>query len=182
MNTLITERLILRPFKETDLEDLYEYASNPNIGPRAGWKPHQSKEESKGILNMFMEAGDVWALEYKENHKVIGSLGLHNDRLRSVDDIKMLGYVLSEDYWGKGLVAEAAKAAIQYAFEKLGVKLVSVHHYPFNQQSKRVIEKCGFIYEGTLRHATKLYDGTVYDLVCYSLTREEWENSPYASE
>lgn len=174
MKTLETERLIMRPFEETDLEDLYQYAKNPNIGPNAGWQPHQNKEQTRGILNMFMQDNDVWALVYKGNNELIGSVGLHNDRLRSTDDIKMLGYVLSEAYWGRGLVTEASKAALAYAFEELKVNLVSVHHYPFNHQSKRVIEKCGFIYEGTLRHATKLYDGSIYDLMCYSMTKEEW--------
>lgn len=174
MKTLETERLILRSFQETDLNDFYEYAKNPHIGPNAGWPPHESIKGSKQILNMFMEEDDVWALVYRDNNKVIGSIGLHKDRLRSTEDIKMLGYVLSEEYWGRGLVAEASKAAIAYAFEELGVQLVTVHHYPYNLQSRRVIEKCGFVYEGTLRHATKLYDGRTYDLMCYSLNKEEW--------
>lgn len=176
MKSLETERLLLRPFQETDAADVYEYAKNPNIGPHAGWPPHQSIEDSIRIVKMFIEENDVWALVLKENNKVIGSLGLHKDKLRSVDDIKMLGYVLSEDYWGHGLVAEASKTAINYAFEELSISLLSIHHYPFNNQSKRVIEKCGFTYEGTLRRATTLYDGSVYDLVCYSMTSEEWKS------
>lgn len=88
----------------------------------------------------------------------------------------MLGYVLYEDYWGQGIMVEASKAAINYAFENLDIQLLTVNHYPFNHQSKRVIEKCGFSYEGTLRHASKIYDGSIYDLACYSMTKEEWEN------
>lgn len=174
MKTLETDRLILRPFKESDLEDFYEYAKNPNIGPNAGWPPHKNKEESQKILSIFIEENDVWALVYKENNKMIGSVGLHKDSLRSTEDVKMLGYVLSQHYWGKGIIEEASKAAIGYAFDELTVSLVTVHHYPFNQQSKRVIEKCGFTYEGTLRHAAKLYDGRLLDLCCYSMTKEEW--------
>jgi putative acetyltransferase len=174
MKTLETERLILRPFQETDLEDLYEYAKSSNVGPHAGWPPHQSREETNRIIQMFIKDDDVWALVYKENNKMIGSLGLHTDRLRSAEDVRMLGYVLREDYWGLGLTAEASRAAINYAFEELGISLLSVHHYPFNLQSKRVIEKCGFLYEGTLRHAAKIYDGSIYDLVCYSMTRDEY--------
>jgi putative acetyltransferase len=74
-------------------------------------------------------------------------------------------------------MAEASKAAIKYAFENLEIKLLTVHHYTYNHQSKRVIEKCGFLYEGTLRHAAKIYDGSIYDLACYSMTKEEWENT-----
>lgn len=175
MQTLETKRLILRSFKEEDLEDFYEYAKNPNIGPSAGWKPHADIEESKNILNMFLEADEVWAVVLKENNKLIGSVGLHKDPLRSAPDVKMLGYVLSEEYWGKGIIVEASVAAINHAFSEMGVNMVSVHHYPFNQKSRRVIEKLGFQYEGTLRHATKIYDESIYDLVCYSLTKDEWE-------
>lgn len=176
MITLETDRLILRAFKETDLDDFYEYAKNPNIGPNAGWTPHKNIEDSKQILDMIIAEDEVWALVDKASNKVIGSVGLHNDRLRSTEDIKMLGYVLSESYWGQGLMAEAAMAVIAYAFENLEIQLISVHHYPYNLQSKRVIEKCGFGYEGTLRHATKLYDGRIYDLMCYSMTKDEWKN------
>ena len=177
MKTLETERLILREFRETDLEDFYEYAKSPNIGPRAGWPPHKSKEDSLGILNKFIESNEVWALIDKKSNRLIGSLGLHKDHIRSAEDAKMLGYVLSEDYWGQGIMVEAAKAAIRYAFENLNIKLLTIHHYSFNLQSKRVIEKCGFLYEGTLRHAAQIYDGSVYDLVCYSMTKEEWEHT-----
>lgn len=175
MKTIETDRLILRPFMYTDYEDLYEYARNPHIGPNAGWKPHDDVEESKVILRNFMEEDEVLAIVWKANNKVIGSLGLHKDLLRSADDVKMLGYVLSEDYWGKGIITEASRALLAYAFTDLNLKLVSVHHYAYNQKSRRVIEKCGFRYEGTLRHCTKIYNGNTYDLMCYSMTKDEWE-------
>ena len=175
MNTLETERLLLRPFQETDLDDFYEYAKNPHVGPNAGWPPHGSKEDSLKILNIFMSNDEVWAIVNKENNKLIGSIGLHTEPLRSTEDVKMLGYVLSEDYWGRGLMVEASKAVINYAFDNMYLQLLAVHYYPFNQQSKRVIEKCGFVYEGTLKHAKQIYDGSVYDVVCYSMTRDEWK-------
>lgn len=174
MITLQTERCILRPFEETDLDDFFEYAKNPHIGPNAGWAPHSNPEESQKILQSFMEHDEVWALIYKENNKLIGSIGLHKDQLRTTTDVKMLGYVLSEDYWGQGIMPEAAGAAIEYAFEQLDISLVTVHHYSNNMRSKRVIEKLGFRYEGTLRHCSKIYDGSIHDLLCYSITREEW--------
>lgn len=175
MKIIETERLILRPFMESDLDDFYQYAKNPNIGPNAGWKPHESLDESKEILKNFIEEDQVLAIVFKDNNKVIGSLGLHKDHLRSSDNVRMLGYVLSEDYWGRGIVTEASKAILAYAFTDLGLTMVSVHHYSFNHKSRRVIEKCGFTYEGTLRHCIKIYDGNIYDLVCYSMTKEEWE-------
>ena len=175
MKTIETDRLILRQFTYTDYEDLYEYAKNPNIGPNAGWKPHENLDESKAILKSFIEEDEVLAIVWKVNNKVIGSLGLHKDSLRSADDVKMLGYVLSEDYWGKGIITEASRALLAYAFTDLNLILVSVHHYAYNQKSRRVIEKCGFRYEGTLRHCTKIYSGDTYDLMCYSMTKDEWE-------
>jgi [ribosomal protein S5]-alanine N-acetyltransferase len=175
MITLETERCILRPFQESDLEDFYEYAKNPHIGPNAGWPPHSNKEDSRKILRDFMEGNEVWALVYQSNNKLIGSIGLHKDQLRSADDVKMLGYVLSEDYWGMGIMPEAAGAAINYAFRQLDVSYVTVHHFANNTRSKRVIEKLGFQYEGTLRHCSKIFNGTIHDLSVYSMSREEWQ-------
>ena len=177
MITLETERCILRPFEVTDLEDFYEYAKNPKVGGGAGWAPHDNMEISMEILQDFMEIEEVWALIYKENNKLIGSAGLHKDQLRTATDVKMLGYVLSEDYWGQGIMPEVAGSVIHYAFEELNISLLTVHHYSFNTRSKRVIEKSGFRYEGTLRHCSKIYDGTIHDLLCYSMTREEWQNN-----
>ena len=175
MITLETERCILRPFRQSDLEDFFEYAKNPNVGPNAGWQPHNSIEESQEILQNFIDGDEVWALVYKENNKLIGSVGLHKDHLRSTTDVRMLGYVLSEDYWGLGIMPEAAAAAITYAFEQLDISLVTVNHYTSNVRSKRVIDKLGFQYEGTLRHCSRIYDGTIHDLSCYSMSREEWQ-------
>jgi len=174
MPVLETERLIIRRFRKEDLDDFYEYPRNPNVGPNAGWKPHSSKQESREILRHFINNPSVWALVDKSTNKVIGSIGLHEDRKRDHQNAKMLGYVLAEPYWGKGLMTEAAKRMIKYAFEELRIDLLSVYHYPHNQRSKRVIEKCGFHYEGTLRQASTIYNGNIYDDVCYSLTKEEY--------
>lgn len=111
---------------------------------------------------------------YKENNKVIGSLGLHNDQKRAVSNVKMIGYVLSEDYWGRGLMTEAVKRVLEYAFEEVKLDLVSIFHFSFNNRSKRVIEKCRFRYEGTLRNAVELFDGTICDDVCYSISKDEY--------
>lgn len=176
MKRIETERLILRNWSIDDLDDFYEYAKSKNIGPSAGWKPHSNKEESKKILMSFIKADETWAIEYKENSKVIGSIGLHKDDMRTGVNSKMLGYVLSEDYWGHGLITEASKAIINFAFNELNLDVLSVYHFRFNQKSKRVIEKCSFKYEGTLRRGNKLFDGTVVDLVCYSMLKEEYYN------
>ena len=123
MRQIETERLILRPWKWEDAEDMYAYASSPNVGPRAGWKPHESIEETRQIMKeMFVGADDVWALELKENHKVIGSLGLHETSRGGLVYDREMGYVLSEEYWGRGLMPEAAARAVQFALRDLALK------------------------------------------------------------
>lgn len=176
MKTLETERMILRPWKIEDLEDFYEYAKNQNVGPNAGWEPHKDKEVSLKILQAFIQKDEVRAIVYKENGKVIGSIGIHNDKKREGTGAKMIGYVLSETYWGKGLMPEAVKAVVTYLFEEENINVISIYHYPFNTRSKKVIEKCGFKYEGTLRSASVIYDGSIYDDVCYSITKEDYFN------
>lgn len=174
VETLTTERLILRAFQERDAEDVFAYAQNPKIGPSAGWKPHESLEESRQIIRSFIAGNEVWAIVLKETGRVVGSIGLHSDRRRDNAAARMLGYVLSEEYWGQGLTVEASLALLRHAFLSLPLDIVSIVHYPFNHQSRRVIEKCGFRYEGTLRRATQIYTGAVYDNVCYSMTRGEY--------
>lgn len=174
MKRIETDRLVLRPWRMTDVDDMYEYAKDPAIGPNAGWEPHASPEVTTQILQKFIEQDDTWAIELQESGKVIGSIGLHEDRRREGIHARMLGYVLSQDYWGRGLMTEAAGAAIRYAFEELGVDILSVIHYTFNDRSRRVIEKCGFQYEGTIRMAGKLFNGTIVDDRCYSILREEY--------
>ncbi len=146
MKTLCTKRLILRGWQLSDLTDLYEYAKLETVGPNAGWKPHESLDESKEILNKFIVTDDTWALVLKESGKVIGSVGMHDFQDTGGNKVKSLGYVLSTPFEGRGLMTEACKRAIQYIFEETDIELIKVTHFIGNQKSKRVIEKCGFNY------------------------------------
>lgn len=144
-----TERLLLRFWKLGDLDDFYEYASVDGVGEKAGWPHHITKEETLRILAMFINGKDCMAVVYKQNMKVIGSIGLHStwasdDPKYSALRAKDLGYVLSKEYWGKGLIPEAARALIAYSFDELGLDAITCMHYDGNDQSRRVIEKCGF--------------------------------------
>lgn len=155
-----TERLILRPWRESDLNDLYEYASVPGVGEMAGWRHHKSVEESHRILSSFIFHKKTFALEYKENGKVIGSLGLEEmepDPLTGGKYGREIGYVLSKDYWGRGLMPEAVSAVIHYCFHVLSYDYLTCGHFVHNQRSRRVIEKSGFRYLGTSRYETR-YD------------------------
>jgi ribosomal-protein-alanine N-acetyltransferase len=104
--TLTTDRLILRPWCVTDLDDLYEYASVPGVGEMAGWKHHESKEASAQILKRFIEKKEVFAVTDRETGKAIGSLGLHYSWANDDEQFASLrqreiGYVLSKAYWGR---------------------------------------------------------------------------------
>ena len=147
---LETERLILRAFEQSDLDDFFEYASVEGVGEMAGWKHHENKEESQKILNSFVEHDKTFAICLKESGKVIGSLGVEmygmEDRLTEFDSYKgrELGFVLGKEYWGQGFMPEAVKTVMNYLFNELDFDFLLCGHYDFNEQSKRVQEKCGF--------------------------------------
>lgn len=147
---LETQRLILREFKENDLTDFYEYASVDGVGEMAEWSHHENIETTKEILNSFIKDNKVFAIVYKENNKVIGSLGVEKygmeEKLDEFKDLygRSIGYVLSKNYWGKGLMKEAVKCVINYLFDECNLDFIICGYYLFNNQSKRVQEKCGF--------------------------------------
>lgn len=156
---LETDRLILREWNLSDLDDLFEYASNPDVGPRAGWSPHPNKGESQRILGRFINGKKTFAIIYKENNKVIGSLGVEfydsEDELTEFKDYqgRSIGYVVSKDYWGMGLMPEAVVALVNYLFNVLDYDFLVSGHFDFNDRSRRVQEKCGF----------KPYRKTIFD-------------------
>lgn len=171
---ILTERLILRSFEKSDLDDFYNYAKNPNVGPHAGWNPHTSPIESQKILDMFMRDNYVWAIVWKKNNRVIGSIGVDPDYRRKSEQAFQVGYSLAEDYWGKGIMTESTNAVKVFAFRELSADILSIYHCPENIRSRRVIEKCGFSYEGTLRRAFTTQSGEVRDECCYSMLKSEF--------
>lgn len=175
-NTLLqTERLILRPWRRTDLDALYAYASVDGVGQMAGWKPHESKEESEKILDMFIRQKKVFALEYQGS--VIGSLGVEEydeDHFPEFADKKCreIGYVLSKDYWGQGLMQEAVREVIRFLFENVGLDIILCSHFVWNRQSQRVQEKCGFKHYTADTYETSL--GTIEEDEVNILTKKDW--------
>lgn len=145
-----TERLLLRPFAQKDLNDFHEYASVDGVGEMAGWKHHQSLEETRQVLDGFIENDKTFAIVLKNNGKVIGSLGVEKygleEKLTEFNNYvgRELGYVLSKEYWGQGIMTEAVKAVIEYLFNVLKLDFLICGHFDGNSQSKRVQEKCGF--------------------------------------
>lgn len=108
-----TERLLLRPFRESDAEAFFECCQNPNIGNNAGWKPHGSLEESQEILrSVFISQSGIWAIILKEDGRLIGSVGIIPDPKRENPQARMLGYWLDESHWGKGYMTEAVQSVL----------------------------------------------------------------------
>lgn len=169
-----TNRLILRTITKNDCKEIYEYSKEENVGRNAGWKPHESIEETKEIAKqIFIDKQSVWGIIWKESNKLIGTIGLIDDPKRENDKAKMLGYAISEHYWGKGIMTEAVEQIIKYGFKNMNLDLISAYCYPFNNRSRRVLEKFGFTYEGTLKRAEEIYNGNVYDNMCYVLLNKE---------
>lgn len=159
---LETPRLLLRPWKQEDLADFYAYASVPGVGECAGWPHHTDPAATQRILQMFMEEKNVFAVWHRQDQKVIGSFGVHPSWANAHPQYgalpqKEIGYVLAKDYWGRGLMTEAAQAVIGWLFGEIGLAAVTVGHFAENDRSRRVIEKCGFRYvEDGVYHSRQL--------------------------
>ena len=171
---LKTPRLILRPFLDRDAEDVYAYAKDPRVGPAAGWPPHTSVENSLEIIRTVFSAPNVFALVDKQSAAVIGSAGFvgrHRTELPGPDE--ELGYALSPQFWGRGLMSEAARELIRFGFEDLGLHTIWCNHYDGNERSRRVIEACGFCHQFSQEEAVELM-GERRMTHYYALSREEW--------
>lgn len=147
-----TQRLILRPWQESDAEDLYKYAKDPEIGYPAGWPAHTGVENSMQIIRTVLSAPETYAVCLKEDGKAIGSIGLKmGDATDMTDrgDECELGYWLGKPFWGQGIIPEAAKALIHHGFETLGMRAIWCGYYDGNEKSRRAMEKLGFVYHHT---------------------------------
>lgn len=175
---LETERLILRPWKQEDALDLYRYARDPEVGPPAGWPPHTSPENSREIILSVLSQPETYAVCLKSGEP-IGSIGLHRKGVSDLTDREdecELGYWLGKPYWGQGLIPEAARALLRYAFEELGMAAVWCGYYEGNEKSRRVQEKLGFVYH----HRTEKVEVRLMNEVrtghCNLMTRQRWKN------
>lgn len=174
MKTLETERLLLTRWHISDVFDLYSYASNPNVGRPAGWPAHTSIWESFLLIVRVLIPQGVYCIRPKGSKKAIGTISFVPDKHRPGVRSMELGYSISEKYWGMGIMTEAVQEMLRYGFEEKWFDMVCVTTGPDNERSQRVIEKAGFVYEGTLRKAFRLWDDTIRDLRCYSMTRDEY--------
>ena len=172
-----TERLILRPWQEQDAEDLYTYASNPEVGPPAGWPPHTSVDNSRVIIKNVLSKPETYAVCLKDGTP-IGSIGLHlngSTDMTDRDDECELGYWIGKPYWGQGLIPEASRALMRYAFEELGMRAVWCGYYDGNEKSRKVQTKLGFVYQ----HKTEGLEVRLMNEIrtghCNLMTKERWQ-------
>ena len=172
---LQTKRLILRPWSENDAEELYKYARDPEVGPPAGWPQHTSVENSREIIRTVLSAPETYAVCLKENGKPIGSVGLHRNDLAERDDEYELGYWIGKPFWGQGLIPEASRELLRYAFEDLGMNRIWCGYYDGNEKSRRVQEKLGFVFH----HTTEGLEVTLLNEIRTGhsslMTKERWQ-------
>ena len=177
---IVTDRLILRPWQESDAESLYKYAQDPAIGPIAGWPPHTSVEDSLNVIRTIFAAPETYAVVLKETNEPVGSIGImFEDGLHSAEmqtNEAEIGYWIGKPYWGQGLIPEAVRRLVQRCFEELGMAAVWCGYYDGNVKSRRVMEKCGFRFHHTEKDNTSPL-GDVRTEHFMKLTKEDWEAS-----
>lgn len=174
---LRTERLILRPWREDDAEALYLYARDERVGPAAGWPVHTSADDSLRVLRQVLMADETYAVLENEENGPIGSAGLmlgENSNLDIPATEGEIGYWIGAPYWGRGLIPEAVNELVRHGFEELGLDCIWCGYFDGNDKSRRVQEKCGFIYRRT--EYDKLYPliGAVKTQHISCIARQEW--------
>ena len=175
-----TERLILRPWREEDAEELYGYAMSPEVGPIAGWPAHTSVENSREIIRSVLSAPETYAVVLKSTNKPVGSIGLmigEQSNIGLPDEECEVGYWIGVPYWGQGLIPEAVRRLQRHAFEELGMQKMWCGYFDGNTKSRRVQEKCGFKYQMTKENVSSqlLDELRTEHITC--ITKEEWENN-----
>lgn len=157
-----TERILLRPWHDDDAEALYKYASDPEVGPRAGWPPHKSVEESLEIIRTLFHSDHIWAIELKKSCEPIGCIGYYTHGESNIDigeNDAETGYWIARPYWNNGICTEALQLIIDYCFNVMGFNTIWADYFPENPASGRVMEKCGFRDTGLINRCSHLQLG-----------------------
>ena len=168
---LETDRLILRKMTPNDAEAVFAYASDPEVTRHVVWETHRTIEDSERFLRSVVERyekGEAaeWGIVYKGDGRFIGGCGIvgwEPDHVRAE-----MGYVISREYWGRGLMPEAVRAMISFGFGRMGLNRIEARCIAQNTASARVMEKAGMSYEGTLRQRESI-KGTYRDIKLYAI-------------
>lgn len=174
---LYTQRLILRPWAESDAEMLYIYASDPEIGPLCGWPPHTGVDNSRDIIKGVLSEPEQYAAVTRGDGRLAGSVCIKfpSDSLPHIKQGQgELGCWLGRPFWGRGLIPEALRSLAGHAFEDLGLTGLWYGHINGNNNSKRVAEKLGFTYSHTGENIPFPLMGTSQTIRYYFLSSEGW--------
>lgn len=174
-----TERLILRKFKLTDVEDMHNnWANDDDVTRYITWATHKTMEDTEKVMAEYVNDSVRdnyyhWCIVLKETNKAVGSIGA----FRLYDDLKMfeVGYSIGKRFWNKGITTEAMKALIKFFFEEVGVNRIEARHDTKNPASGKVMIKSGLQFEGILRQAGKNNTG-ICDSAVYAILKEDWLN------
>ena len=145
------KRLLLRPWRESDAEVLFTLASNPDVGPRAGWPPHKSVEESREIIRTIFNNDSTWAVVLKETGEVVGAIGYGPScdcNLPAREGEPLTGYWVGKPYWNQGICTEALRLMLEHIAKTTNIPSLISGHFIDNPASGRVMEKCGFTATG----------------------------------
>ena len=175
---LETDRLILRPFKIEDAEEVFNnWASDDEVTKYLTWPTHSSVEMSRSYMEFCINGYNEknvyqWGMELKNSHELIGNISV----VKIIDEIDSveLGWVIGRKWWGNGYTAEVAERLLEFFFTEVSVNRICAGHDIDNPNSGRVMQKIGMKYEGTLRQSGKNNQGIV-DVANYSVLREEWK-------
>ena len=174
---LETERLILRPWEERDANDLFQYASHPQVGPNAGWPVHTSVENSREIIKSVFSVPETYAIVLKETMQPVGSIGLMIGSASNIgipDTDAEIGYWIGVPYWGQGLIPEAVREMMRYGFDDLNLEKLWCGYFDGNTKSKRGQEKCGFRYHHTKEKVPCALEGVLRTEHISCLSKAEW--------
>ncbi|MGT2911640.1 GNAT family N-acetyltransferase [Streptococcus cameli] len=180
IQTLEADRILLRPFRIEDAAAMYRnWASRTDNIQYVPWSAHTSPDFTEELIQEWIDSytdpnSYRWGIAFKEKpDELIGDLSVVslNPKTEAVE----IGYILSKDYWGQGLMTEALKRALAFLFDEVEVNRVVIGHAKENAASGRVIQKAGLHYEGTFRQAV-LLKGTLVDLVSYAILKEDYDN------
>ena len=170
-----TERLILRRFELSDAQQAYDnYCGREKVTEFVSWSYHKSIEDTKSYLSDIVlpeyekKARYCWAIVWKENNEVIGGIDVcySNERRRCAE----LGWGLGDDYWGRGIMPEAATHVLEYLFA-VGYERIQATHHPQNPKSGRVMAKIGMQYEGILKKGSMFKDNTLVDCCIWAIVK-----------
>ena len=177
---LETERLLLRKMRLEDAEAMFAYASDPEVTRYVLWDTHRSIEDSESFLRQATAGyarGDFggWGIVLKDDGAFVGTCGV--DVGYAPEHARAeLGYVLSREHWGRGLMPEAVRAVIRFGFDRMGLNRMEARCIAENTASARVMEKAGMTYEGTLRER-EFIKGAYRDMKLYSILRREYRRA-----